>query len=54
MGVFIYSNEVSMKKTLAGSLAGLLVLLAGCATEQSRTLEVAKVNTCLLYTSRCV
>lgn len=34
-----------MKKTLAGSLAGLLVLLAGCATEQSRTLEVAKVNT---------
>ena len=34
-----------MNKVLIGSLAGLLVLLGGCATEQSRTLEVAKVNT---------
>ena len=34
-----------MKKILAGGLAGLFMLLAGCATEQSRTLEVAKVNT---------
>ncbi len=34
-----------MNKILTASLAGMLVLLAGCATESSRTLEVAKVNT---------
>lgn len=34
-----------MNKILTASLAGILVLLAGCATESSRTLEVAKVNT---------
>ncbi|MDO9618092.1 MAG: CsgG/HfaB family protein [Pseudomonas sp.] len=34
-----------MNKIITASLAGLLVLLSGCATEQSRTLEVAKVTT---------
>ncbi|TWE05956.1 curli biogenesis system outer membrane secretion channel CsgG [Pseudomonas sp. AG1028] len=34
-----------MKKIITAGLAGMLVLLAGCATESSRTLEVAKVNT---------
>jgi curli biogenesis system outer membrane secretion channel CsgG len=34
-----------MNNLIKASLAGLLVLLSGCATEQSRTLEVAKVNT---------
>ncbi|WP_161866672.1 CsgG/HfaB family protein [Pseudomonas yangonensis] len=34
-----------MNEILTASLAGMLVLLAGCATESSRTLEVAKVNT---------
>lgn len=34
-----------MNKLITASLAGMLVLLAGCATESSRTLEVAKVNT---------
>jgi len=33
-----------MNNLIKASLAGLLVLLSGCATEQSRTLEVAKVN----------
>ena len=34
-----------MNKLITAGLAGMLVLLAGCATESSRTLEVAKVNT---------
>lgn len=34
-----------MNKMIIAGLAGMLVLLAGCATESSRTLEVAKVNT---------
>lgn len=34
-----------MNKIITGSVAGLLSLLAGCATEQSRSLEVAKVPT---------
>ncbi|MBD9399608.1 CsgG/HfaB family protein [Pseudomonas sp. PDM11] len=34
-----------MNKMITAGLAGMLVLLAGCATESSRTLEVAKVNT---------
>ncbi|OEC36463.1 Curli biogenesis system outer membrane secretion channel CsgG [Pseudomonas cuatrocienegasensis] len=34
-----------MNKIIIASLAGVLALLSGCATEQSRTLEVAKVTT---------
>ncbi len=40
-----------MNKILTASLAGMLVLLAGCATESSRTLEVAKVNTATSHTA---
>lgn len=34
-----------MNKIIIAGLAGVLALLSGCATEQSRTLEVAKVTT---------
>lgn len=34
-----------MNKIIIASLAGVVALLSGCATEQSRTLEVAKVTT---------